>query len=198
MLSLLTYIKKYKKTHLIFDFDETLFKLLLPEERDSHFAEIKDVLINLDQELYLKYIQGNAGWGETQNAFVKKYGKKIVNHIKENNIVFETTKLRGFTINHDLIDFVKSQSQNYEMYIWSSNTKKVIIPILKEFGLGGSFKKIITRDVVNFIKPIPEGFQHINNSKVPLKKYLLIGDSWKDKLAAENIGIDYFEIKFFE
>jgi HAD superfamily hydrolase (TIGR01549 family) len=82
-----------------------------------------------------------------------------------------------------------------ELYIWTSNDEKTVAPILNELNINKLFKKIITRNNVNYIKPNPEGFYLINKENNSKANYLLVGDSDADKGAAIESGIDFFNIK---
>ena len=65
-------ITKNKKTHLIFDFDETLFFLQLPWEKCLEL--IQEELIAMDNDLYNSYLSMRITWASLQNEYVSKYG----------------------------------------------------------------------------------------------------------------------------
>lgn len=193
-MELADYLRKTKKTHLIFDFDETILKLLLPW--DDAFKRIRKELISLDEKTYGDYGSRKISFSLLQNKYVREFGKKILGNFIKNEIGFEREELRGVILNPKLLDFVKNSS-SYEMFIWSSNAKPTIEKLLKQHGIFGKFKKIVSREDVSFLKPEVDGFELLHDVKIPKEKYLFIGDSVNDKLAAEKLGIDFFLVDFF-
>ena len=192
-MTLAEYLKTEGKTHLIFDFDETIFKLLLPWDKGLIYAE--EQLINLDKSIYERYFLGKIDLNKAQNEYISKFGKKAWDLIYKNNLRFETEYYQGVEVNQELVDFIKKSK--YKMFIWSANTKKIIEKVLKEYKLLDKFKKIVARDDVNLLKPNPEGFSKIYDPKVAKEKYVFIGDSLNDKLAAQKAGIDLYLIDYF-
>ena len=189
------YIIKNKKTHLIFDFDETLFFLQLPWEKCLELIE--EELIAMDNDLYSSYLSMRITWASLQNEYVGKYGQKAKELIIKNNTQFETENLLGVDINYDLVRFMKDV-QNIEFNLWSSNTKDTIYPVLQQHHLYQKFTYIITRNDVDLLKPHAEGFEKIYNKDISKEKYLMIGDSSADMLAAKNAGIDFFKVQYFK
>ncbi len=193
-MNLSDYLKTSSKTHLIFDFDETLFQLILPWEKWEE--NIKDELINLDKEIYDAYIEKKIDLNSLQNRYVLKFGNKARQLMNEANIDFETKYFKDVVVNKELLKFVR-EVKNYKMYIWSANTKYVIEKVLKLYGIENKFAKLVTRLEVDMLKPDPEGFRNIYDSKISKDKYLFVGDSNNDKNAARNSEIDFFLIKYF-
>lgn len=193
-MNLSSYLKTSKKTHLIFDFDETLFQLILPWEKWEE--NIKDELINLDREIYNDYIGRKIDLNSLQNKYVLKFGNEARQLMNKANIDFETKYFKDVVTNKELLEFVR-EVKNYKMYIWSANTKYVIEKILKLHGIENKFDKLVTRLEVDMLKPDPEGFDKIYNPKIPKSEYLFVGDSSNDKNAAKNSEIDFFQIKYF-
>lgn len=194
-MKLTDYLKTSKKTHLIFDFDETMLQLVLPWE--DVLKNIKKEIVPLDKKTYEDYGQGKISYSSLQNKYVKRFGKKILDVFNKNTKEFEKVKLKGVNLNHELMDFIKNLS-GYEMFIWSSNTRSTIERLLKNYGIYKKFKKIVCREDVEFVKPEIDGFDLFHNKKTPKEKYLFIGDSMNDKLAAEKIGIDFYFVDFFK
>lgn len=183
------------KTYLIFDFDETIFKLLIPWEECLIY--VRKQLVSLDKSIYERYISEKIDLNHLQNEYISKFGKKAWDLIYQNNLKFETEYYAGVEINQDIVDFISS-SNKYEMFIWSANTEKIIEKVLRKYKLFNKFKKIIGRDSVNLLKPNPEGFNKIYDSSIAKEKYVFIGDSSNDKLAAENVGIDLYLVDHFK
>lgn len=188
------YIQKYQKTHLIFDFDETIFRLILPWEMCFSLKEKE--LRELDNDLVEFYFQAKVRWSDLQNTLITKHGERARKIILENNRRFETELLEGVEINHELLEFVRSNTDK-KLYIWSSNTKDVIEKVLEDFAIKDRFEKIITRTELTMLKGHPEGFDMIADGQTPKEQYVMIGDSSHDKNAAENAGIDFYQISYF-
>jgi HAD superfamily hydrolase (TIGR01549 family) len=192
--SLDKYLKENLKTHLIFDFDETIVKLLLPWDRAV--IRIEEDISKLDPTIINDYKNRKISYAMLQNLYVEKYNDLALNLILKNNPAFETEELQGYLKNDGIIDFIKEN--NYKNFIWSSNTKFVIEKILEDLNILNKFSKIITREDVKFLKPSLDGFKVIDDKVTPVKNYLFIGDSWNDKDAAKQLNIDYYQEDFFK
>ncbi len=188
MKKLFRYLEKNDKTHLVFDFDETIAKLILPW--DEWFTDVADV-IKKEYPLF----KGKS-YIEVHNLFVKEYGDGALEVIRKLNEKFEMGKVKGIEQNRELISFIKNNPQ-YVYYLWSSNSKKTLTGFLKHLGIESVFQKIISRDNSKYIKPDPYGFSLIVENNTPKSKYLFIGDSAYDRKAAQTIGIDFFLIDYF-
>lgn len=198
-MSLSSYLKSSPKTHLIFDFDNTLFRLHLPWHRWDE--RMRKDLIDLDQSIYQTYLDSHKddsafviGISQLQNDYVKKHGQKALDVITKNNQEFEVNDQTGVTPNQHLVDFILHNSK-YSYSLWSTNTSHAIIPVLDQHGLTPTFNHIITRNEVTFVKPDPQGFvEFIHDSRTPVSQYLMIGDSSADQQAAKNAGIDFYQV----
>lgn len=194
-MTLEEYLQNNSKTHLIFDFDETLCKLILPWE---HWEDrIRDKLIKLDNLIYENYKREKISFNEMVNQYVLKFGKRAKQLIIDNSVFFETNLLKEIKPNKELLEFVRN-SINYKLFIWSSNTRLVIEKALNEFGIKNKFGKIVTEQDVNLIKPDAEGFKNIYDSSVSKEKYLLVGNGAEDKRAAEKMGVEFFLVDYFK
>ncbi len=189
-MNLEQFLLKHPKQHLIFDFDNTLITLQLPWEILR--SQLKKAVGQLDNKIVAQHQRSIP----LRNAAIIKYGeraKKIINPLWES---FEINYLKGAIPNLGLISFIKSHNQKYDLYIWSSNFAKTVIPLLKKYKIVNLFKKIITQEAVDLLKPFPDGFYHIFKPTHQHKKdFLLIGDNDNDRLAAQNADIDFFNIK---
>lgn len=193
MKALEKYLSNHKKTDIIFDFDATIFELLLPWE--DHFKHIRDELTALDAKIYKNYVSGKVDDVVTQLRFLEKYGDRAKKIFDRNSLIFESKYLRGVRKNHDPVDFIKHDNK-YKKHIWSSNSRLSVENVLKEHDLLEKFEKIVTRELVEIIKPYTFGFKHIHDKKTPLEKFLFVGDSQNDEGAAMALGIDFFKVKF--
>lgn len=185
------YLAVHKKTHIIFDFDETLFYLLLPWEKC--FSLIQDDLVKLDKS-FLSLSQGS--WSSLQNQLIARFGDTARELIIKNNTAFEMNELRGVEVNNELIPFILSNKE-YTFSIWSSNTKPVIEKVLKEHKVYDKFEHIVTRTDVAMLKPHPEGFSLLYDPQINKENYLMVGDSQHDFHAAKSAGIDFLEVNYF-
>jgi phosphoglycolate phosphatase-like HAD superfamily hydrolase len=196
-MKLQKYLIKNPKKVLIFDFDETLFKLHLDWEI---FREgIRKLTGEYDQKLVEVYNKGGMRGIDLMNMGIKKFGDEYYNRLIKWCIEFETKYLEKVTENPQLKKFIKNESDKYELYIWSGNQKAVIKPILEKNNLDKLFEKLITREKYKLAKPHIDGFKLIFDPKKHSKKdFLMIGDSSSDKEASEKAGIDYFEVTYFK
>lgn len=195
MENLFKYILENNKKHIIFDFDKTLFKLII--DWDKYFEKIDSKLISVDISIYSDYKNELINWCEMQNLYVERYGVSMEELICSNNINSELKLYKKSIPNKNLINLINNLDK-YFLYIWSSNTRELITKILDQNNILANFKKIVCRNDVQFLKPKPEGFLKLKNPNVPLKSYLMIGDSINDENAAKNIGIDFYKINFFD
>lgn len=194
-MTLNTYLQRVNKTHLVFDFDETLVKLILPW--DNWTDPIKNELIKLDQTIFENYKKRIFSLSDLMNQYTLKSGEQVKDMIKNNAVNFETKHLKEVIPNKELIDFIK-HAKNYKMFIWSSNTRPTIKKVLNAYRIWNKFEKVITSLDVNLIKPSIEGFGLIYNPAIPKKRYLIVGDSDRDQEAAKKLGVDFFLIDYFK
>ncbi|MFA6047609.1 MAG: HAD-IA family hydrolase [Parcubacteria group bacterium] len=182
------YLRSKSKKHIIFDFDQTLCDLLI--NWDDWAKEMKALYlsfrINLDPEKH--------GHLELQNMCVEKYGDEARDKILEINYRNEKDCSLGYKLLPATISILSLAKNLARLYIWSSNDRLTIKPILDEVGVEKLFSKIITRNDVTYVKPNPEGFYLIYNKNNPKSEYLMIGDSQADEKAAKEAGIDFLKI----
>lgn len=194
-MTLSEYLETHPKTHLIFDFDETLFWLVL--EWDRFFEAMEKELAPIDRKLYDDLATQKRSLSDTLNAYVDGYGtkaKQIITRISEK---FEIEHLVRVVPNPELIDFVRASKDKYHMFIWTSNTSSIVEKVLTEHQLTGIFTRIASQLEILMIKPYTDGFHYLSESGVPLERYLMIGNSSADEEAAKASGIDYFHIDYF-
>jgi HAD superfamily hydrolase (TIGR01549 family) len=182
------------KTHLIFDFDETIVKLLLPW--GNAFDKIGKELNKMDEKIYQGFKKKQISTGPLRNAYVLRFGNKIKKLILKAQSEFELNYLKGYEKNAFIINFIINNTE-HEMYIWSSNSEQVIKKILLELKILNKFKAIISSGDVSLLKPYPDGFEKIYNKNIPKENYLLIGDSKFDREGAKNAGIDFYLVDHF-
>lgn len=193
-MTLVNYLKTHQKTHLIFDFDETLVHVLLPWDRWEE--DIKDELIKIDKSIYSKYKRRRINLSQLENAYISKY-PQTKDLIIKNSVNFETKYLKEVVPNKKLISFIK-YAGDYKKFIWSSNSIQIIEKGLKKFKIEGKFQKISSRTNLTLIKPETEGFEKIYAPNIPKKNYLFIGNSSYDRLAAKKSDINFYLEDYFK
>lgn len=186
MALLADYLHSHPKKHLIFDFDETLFTLHLPWHR--YYAELARRLHELD----LDFPQEKSVT-KLENGMTKKWGEKAAKIRWEYSRRFEKDNLRGVSELSDLTNFIRDNHNRYSFFLWTSNMRSTVEPILQKNGLLSYFSKLVTKGDVLLMKPDPEGFGLLFDSKVHKKTdFLMIGNSKNDQRAAQAAGIDYW------
>ncbi len=191
---LVEYLNTTLKTHLIFDFDETLCKLILPW--DQCFNEIKKILYKANPDILKRYEYHEISLSELQNLYVIHSHGELKKQFIESLTYFETRFLSDVIPNEELIKFVKNNNR-YTLYIWSSNTRSTILSSLTRCGIETSFNHIIGMEDVLLLKPEPNGFEKIYRESILKTQYLFLGDSSHDKRAAISAGIDFMHINYF-
>ena len=177
------FLEKNKKTYLIFDFDATLVTLYID------WSDFRKGLMEIALTHGINLPLGPNYY----NQAVKQGGIKLRNEFTIFSAQYEADHLKKLIPNEILLEFVR-RNKEYKLFIFSSNTKKTIYPILEELEIKDCFESIIASDDVMFRKPNPEGFSLILDSRISKKEYLMIGDSKADRLAAEAAGIDFFDV----
>ena len=173
--------------HIIFDFDETLFTLHLPWE--LYYKPIYVECLRLDRSLaQFKYDHIS----ELENEAVRRLGADFQDWVRRHSRDFETRRLEGVTEHKQTTDWIRSQSDDRQIYLWTSNMLSTVAPILTKAGLIGRFISLITKDSVQFLKPNPEGFFHFFDPLTQARsEFLFVGDSDVDQIAAKKAGIEF-------
>lgn len=194
-MTLPEYLQHHTKTHLIFDFDETLFWLVL--EWEKFFEAMEKELAPIDRKLYDDLAAQKRSLSGTLNAYVESYGTKAKQIISNISVRFEEEHLIRIEPNPALISFVRGNKDTYRMFIWTSNTSNIVTKVLGEYGLSDIFTRVASQLEILMLKPYPDGFRYLAQSGIPLARYLMIGNSAADEEAAKASGIDYFHVDYF-
>ena len=174
------------KKYLIFDFDETIFTLDLPWH--VYYEEMARRLRELDPSL-----PESKSINTFENHAVKKLGESAVQVRHQYSTEFESNHLNGVEELTDLTAFIRLHQADYIFYIWSSNMRTTIEPILEKNKMLSIFKQLVTKGDVSLTKPYPDGFKLIfDPASQDKSEWLMIGNSLNDKGAAEEAGIDYW------
>lgn len=194
------YLKKHPKKHLIFDFDQTIFTLQLPWDR--YVTELTDRLLKLDPSL--KEFSHGKSLNDVENEAVRRHDEVAITVRREYSQEFETTYLQGVEEHKDITEFIRqigeqaeqSGEQAYNLYLWTSNMRSTIEPILIKHSLIQYFGTLVTKSEVILTKPEPEGFYLLFDAENQRKEdFVMIGDSINDKEAAAAAGIDFYSVK---
>lgn len=193
MKSLKNYLSNNSKKVLIFDFDETIVHLNLPW--NIYSDELANRLTKVDKKL-VNQLGSRSSFG-LRDEMIKVFGNKVKEIVIDWSEEFEDKYLDGFRDNTNLIEYIKVLHESYSLFIWSSNTSKTIMSHLSRLGIYECFEKLVTSDLVDFLKPNPNGFDFIKSAQFKLEDYLMIGNSiYSDKGAADNAGIEFFHLTF--
>lgn len=189
-MQLKEYLAKKNKKYLIFDFDETIAKMEI--DWSGWHTGIGEVYRQYNPQARSYAADEHSRY----NGYVDKFGQELVKKTQQFNAQYETEMTTGFIPYPELIKFIKKDNQ-YQKFVYSSNSSQVVIKGLKELGIVDKFKKIVSRDDVTYIKPHPEGFSLLCDREIPHSEYLFIGNSHADKKAARAAGIDFFLVEYF-
>lgn len=193
-MNLVEYVEKNNKTHVIFDFDATLFLLILPWS--NWFETLKVKLANIDATIWDEYERDEINFAQLQNKYIKNHGDAVRSFLNNHGESFERESLERYEPNTDLLKSL-DQLSDYNKFVWSSNTKPVIEMVLEETNIAKHFEVVVSRQEVEYIKPNPAGFKLIYDGKTPKSGYLMVGDSVHDEEAAKAAGIDFYLTDFF-
>lgn len=182
------------KKHLIFDFDRTLDTLII--DWSGSRSGWLDLAQKLTGQPDLKIEDDNPYLFQVR--LIEQWGQPAVDAFQEFTRTYERENYAGHEPNMLLVNFIRSNVDKYQFYLWTNNDSETIAPALRELGLVNLFSGIISRDVVNKPKPDPEGFSQIMIPATTHEDYLLIGDSINDQLGAANAKIDFIDVIDFE
>lgn len=174
------------KKHIIFDFDETIFTLDLPWH--VYYEEMSKRLHDLDPSL-----PETKNINDLENKAVEKLGMAAQQVRWQYSLEFEAKQLKGVEELTDLTNFIRENAGKYTFYLWTSNMRPTVEPILTKYDLLPLFKQLATKGDVAFTKPHPDGFELLHDASVSdHTDWLMIGNSYNDRGAAEQAGIDYW------
>lgn len=190
------YLAKNPKKYLIFDLDETL--AFLHVNWSTITQGIFDLVATFDKSLAKETPRERFAAIHLTNKAIQKHGKIALDKIHAFVDQYERINYSGYTPNKELIEFIKSDiNKGYSLFIWTTNTTRIVQDFLLKEELVGRFSKLITHNVLTQLKPQKEGFSFIYIQDTPLSDYLMIGDSENDEGAAKNAEIDFFKIDYF-
>lgn len=177
------FIKKINnKKILIWDFDGTIADL------NIDWVGLKDELRSLVKTPDLQNGSLNDVIYELINMHQKK--EKIF------QIIRKYEKRCEFNINKEAVSFIEQYQGRYRMAIFSDNLKETIVDILKQCNLFKYFDVIVSKEDVNRFKPDVDGIYKIYKymNEKDKKKYIMIGNSSKDKKVAYRFNINFIDV----
>ncbi len=184
------YLQSKGKKQVIFDFDETITTLLIDW---SYWHEnVCKLFTEYDKDL-VKYEEKK--FNTLQNEYIARYGTKLKDELININYEVEKNYFSGHVPSSLALSLLSLTKKYADIYMWTSNDRRTVTPIIKELAIENFFSKIISRNDVNFVKPDPYGFYLIYDDQNPKSDYLLIGDSDADRMAAQNADIDFINIQ---
>lgn len=186
-------IEESSYTNIIFDFDETIARLVIDwsffhvymkELAEKHGVESQREEMNTD--------------GFTR-FFIEKYwdeGKQKIEAVFEKT---ESEHYSGLQVNQELVDFIRNNSEKYRFHILSNNMYSSLIRALWELKIQDAFVHIFGRNSVPKPKPFPDGIQKIMQEQWwETADFVMIGDNPNsDIAAANNAGIESILINMY-
>lgn len=182
-------------THLVLDLDSTIASIHLPWDEGYRMLDV--ALADYGEPSFRHAIMHeNRVFGRVFNEYLDVHPQALPIILKWARD-FETLS-SGYTPYPDLIETLSVfAASGGQLSLWTSNVRATARDVLSSVGILEHFSAIVTREDVKYLKPDPEGWQHIDDGR-SLSEYLFIGDSTNDRHAAEAIGIDYFNISYFK
>ena len=193
-MKLADYLVTHPKKHLIFDFDDTIFRM--GKWGQPAWKGMLDIVAAYDANLHQQFEDTPRSIYKLSNQAIMTYGnevkEKVIAWINEFESALHDTEAR----NDELIDFIRSHHEQYSYAIWSQNSEAMIAHVLDKHDLLTYFSIIVGRESMDLAKPYTDGFHRIYDSiNQQRKDYLMIWDSETDRQAAYNAGIDFFSIE---
>ena len=180
------------QSQIIFDFDKTLATLRI--EWQFWHEPIKQLITTYEPgfdpttELDMSSI----------HTFIEKYGEKFRDAFVKIETTVEQNHYQGYIVIPQALALLQQlHRQDKQLYLLTSNSREVVIPILDELQITGYFKKIVTVSDVPNIKPSIAPFALIHDGS-PKTDYLMVGDSVSDRGFAQNVGIKYLDVQEIE
>lgn|SRR3989338_2122067 len=187
--NLIKYLNKHQYKGIIFDFDGTLYKLLID------WSMLKKDLFYVIREL--------TSQTPDDTPLIKvlfKYRKEIPQLYEKLKKIYQDYEILGFKegkVNRKLLSFINQRSRK-KFAIYSMSTGKVIAKFLKKYNLQEAFSYIISQDNAYAAKPFRSDLEKIikfwnfNN-----KEILIVGNSNYDIQSGEMTNIRALLIESF-
>lgn len=181
------------KQDIIFDLDETITSLLIDW---SDFKQGVILMLNKHFPDVDKVIDRNLREIDVANQVIEAYGKVAKDLINRFAQQYEKDYYLGHQVNSQLLKFINSNQDQYNLYLWTNNQRPLTDIVLEDLGILNLFKKTVSATDTLFYKPHIEGFNLIwADSSKNIENFIMIGDSKFDRLAAENAQIDFINVR---
>jgi phosphoglycolate phosphatase len=175
------------KKHIIFDFDETIATLEM--DWSGWFEGMAAIYKRYDTN----FTEGNIE--RLQNTFYKKYGREIKEECDSFSAEYENKYATGIIPVNQTLELIQKLESSKSLYVWSSNYTGTVKRFLDKLGIVNNFKIIVGREMVDLIKPEPDGFNKFFKDLGDSREFLMIGNSHYDSDAANNCGIEYLDVR---
>ncbi len=178
-------IKEWWYSDVIFDFDETIAHLII--DWSTSRIGMKELAINY----WIEQEQESMNSHAFAEFVIQKYGNEGKQNIDKICGRAESEHLSNIVVNQELVNFIKTSSDQYTFHILSNNMCSTINNALEEMGIWEYFTLVFGRDSVLFSKPHPEWIEEIIKKQWgDSKNFVMIGDNPdSDIAAADRAGI---------
>lgn len=185
-------VDPFAYSHVIFDFDDTLAKLLI--DWPKWHPMITQLIQRFEPDFVFTDKSQTGHFAIHQ--YINRYGQKFYDEFLSSAINFEVSNYSGYGLIPHSLNLLKQLHQaGKKLYLLTSNCREVVAPVLEDLEITDFFKRVITVNDVSNLKPTAAPFELIKEDSVPLNKYLMVGDSESDSGFAENIGIAYLDVR---
>lgn len=175
-------------SHYIFDLDGTIATILI-DWRDWHPGMI-DIIQKYEPQFQpIPYVSH-----PLTNEYMAKYGPDLIKDVQSFTANYEITHFKGIKENKKVIDLIKNISPDKFCHLLTSNCREIADRVLKLTNLETMFRQIITRDDLDLIKPNEYAITKINPENIPLREFLMVGDTSSDSEFAKNAHIAYLDV----
>lgn len=160
--------------------EQTLYSLNVPIPKDMYaLREVGGLLKIVEEHLPINI---------SKATFKEKYDSVLSN-----------APLRGVHLNSKAVHIIECLKPLGFSFIVLTNKKQSVAEIICDSLFPhDTFEAVIGRNSSHPIKPYPCIFDELNNRKVQLNQIqCMIGDSDNDRLTAELLNIDFYDIRTF-
>ncbi|MBN1915415.1 HAD-IA family hydrolase [Candidatus Dojkabacteria bacterium] len=189
------------KTHIAFDFDDTITASylhnqdILVDNLKAHFPNIDDSLIR-----DIHYSNRGLPMFELFKIIRKKLNIEFdQKEIFDDNLRLHSERIKQVRVFPGFPGFLKSLKANKKkIYIVSNRDKSTIIPVLKNYKIDSYFEEVISCIDEGFEKPDPTTLLNLIKKEEKTKKdFLYIGDSKTDAEFATRANVDFIIIDHY-
>lgn len=178
-----------KYQNIIFDFDETIATLDITwkEWHNGVGSIFRKFEPSFDKHLKGERVEF------LQNYYFEKYGAELKNEVDAFTREYELNNTKRILPIDKTISLIK-KLEGKRMFVWTSNDSQTAKRYLTELGILSKFELIIGHEMVDFIKPNPNGFEKYLKDVGTPESFLYIGNSSSDRKAAAACNITYLDV----